>query len=143
MLGEAGYMTNWPKQALDKMIELVKDVEPEIEAHVRKAADVMADLGAEVFEVNVPGAEFANQICSLITKADALALHRERYQNHPELMGNDTLRRLKSGNAGSSTAEVKNGSELIHNSPLPSRRCRVISREASCNVASAAETFAR
>ena len=30
MLGEAGYMTKWPKQALDKMIELVKDVEPEI-----------------------------------------------------------------------------------------------------------------
>src|SRR5580704_7858649 len=30
MLGEAGYMTKWPKQALDKMIEIVKDVEPEI-----------------------------------------------------------------------------------------------------------------
>ncbi len=30
MLGEAGYMTKWPKQALDKMIDIVKDVEPEI-----------------------------------------------------------------------------------------------------------------
>ncbi len=30
MLGEAGYMTKWPKQALNKMIDLVKDVEPEI-----------------------------------------------------------------------------------------------------------------
>jgi formate dehydrogenase major subunit len=30
MLGEAGYMTKWPKRALDKMIDIVKDVEPEI-----------------------------------------------------------------------------------------------------------------
>ena len=30
MLGEAGYMTKWPKQALNKMIDIVKDVEPEI-----------------------------------------------------------------------------------------------------------------
>ena len=74
-----------------------EDLEPEIETHVRAAADVLADLGAEVFEVNVPGAEFANQICTLITRTDALALHRERYQNHPDLMGNDTLRRLKLG----------------------------------------------
>lgn len=30
MLGEAGYFTKWPAQALDGMISLVKDVEPEI-----------------------------------------------------------------------------------------------------------------
>jgi len=74
-----------------------EDLEPEIEAHVRAAADVLADLGAEVFEVNVPGAEFANQICTLIIRADALALHRERYQTQPELFGEDILRRLKLG----------------------------------------------
>jgi aspartyl-tRNA(Asn)/glutamyl-tRNA(Gln) amidotransferase subunit A len=74
-----------------------EDLEPEIEAHVRKAADVMADLGAEVFEVNVPGAEFANQICTLIIRADALALHQERYRTQPELFGEDILRRLKLG----------------------------------------------
>ncbi len=30
MLGEAGYLTKWPKKAIDKMIDLVKDVEPEM-----------------------------------------------------------------------------------------------------------------
>jgi formate dehydrogenase major subunit len=30
MLGEAGYMTDWPASALEKMIDLVKAVEPEI-----------------------------------------------------------------------------------------------------------------
>ena len=30
MLGEAGYMTMWPKQSLDKLIDVVKDVEPEM-----------------------------------------------------------------------------------------------------------------
>jgi aspartyl-tRNA(Asn)/glutamyl-tRNA(Gln) amidotransferase subunit A len=74
-----------------------EDLEPEIEAHVRAAADVFAELGAEVFEVHVPGAEVASQICNLITRANALALHRERYQAHPELFGEDILRRLKLG----------------------------------------------
>lgn len=30
MLGEAGYFTHWPRQALDGMIELVKEIEPEL-----------------------------------------------------------------------------------------------------------------
>jgi formate dehydrogenase major subunit len=30
MLGEAGYFTHWPKQALNGMIDLVKDIEPEL-----------------------------------------------------------------------------------------------------------------
>jgi len=74
-----------------------EDLDPEIEAHVRAAADVFAELGAEVFEVNVPGAELANQICTLIIRADALALHLERYKTQPELFGEDILRRLKLG----------------------------------------------
>ena len=74
-----------------------EDLEPEIEAHVRAAAHVFAELGAKVFEVNVTGAEQANEICTLIIRADALALHSDRYQNHPALFGEDTLRRLKLG----------------------------------------------
>ncbi len=30
MLGQAGYLTHWPQQALDEMIEVVKGIEPEI-----------------------------------------------------------------------------------------------------------------
>jgi formate dehydrogenase major subunit len=30
MLGEAGFLTKWPKKALDKMIDLIKDIEPEM-----------------------------------------------------------------------------------------------------------------
>ena len=74
-----------------------EDLEPEIEAHVRAAADVFADLGAEVFEVEVPGADAANQICTLIIRADALALHRDRYRTQPELFGDDVRRRLRLG----------------------------------------------
>src|SRR6202041_1213318 len=48
MLGEAGYMTDLPKSALDGMIEIVKDIEPEmgygsimqvseVESHMRES----------------------------------------------------------------------------------------------------------
>ena len=44
---------------------------------------------------------------------------------------------------GTMAADVKNGSELIQNSPVEARRCFSMSRPASCSVASAAATFAR
>ena len=53
------------------------------------------------------------------------------------------LRRPKSESAGISTVLVKNGIEEIQSSLPPSRRCRIISRPASCSVASANDTFAR
>ena len=73
------------------------DLEPGIEACVRAAAEQFADLGAEVFETSVPSSAKANDICSMMVRADALALHRKRYENQRELFGEDVSRRLALG----------------------------------------------
>jgi aspartyl-tRNA(Asn)/glutamyl-tRNA(Gln) amidotransferase subunit A len=72
-------------------------LEPGIERCVRDAADQLAGLGAEVFETSVPNSAEANDICSRMIRADALALHRERYENQRELFGEDIVRRLTLG----------------------------------------------
>lgn len=69
----------------------------EIAALVRDAADRLAELGAHVFEFPLPGAEEAYEICTLMIRADALALHRERLDKHPELFGEDVRERLSLG----------------------------------------------
>lgn len=71
----------------------------EIAALVRGAADRLAELGAHVFELSLPGAEEAYEICTLMIRADALALHRERLDKHPELFGADVRERLGLGEA--------------------------------------------
>jgi aspartyl-tRNA(Asn)/glutamyl-tRNA(Gln) amidotransferase subunit A len=72
-------------------------LEPGIEDRVRAAAQQFADLGAEVVDMSLPASARANEICSLMIRADALALHRERYENERELFGEDVPRRLALG----------------------------------------------
>jgi aspartyl-tRNA(Asn)/glutamyl-tRNA(Gln) amidotransferase subunit A len=74
-----------------------EEIDPEIEQVVRGAIDAFAQLGAQLSEIPVPGAEEANEICTLIIRADALALHRERYEKQQELFGEDIYRRLTLG----------------------------------------------
>jgi aspartyl-tRNA(Asn)/glutamyl-tRNA(Gln) amidotransferase subunit A len=74
-----------------------EEIDPEIEQVVRGAIDAFAQLGAQLSEIAVPDAEAANDACTWITRADALALHCERYERNPELFGEDTLRRLQLG----------------------------------------------
>jgi aspartyl-tRNA(Asn)/glutamyl-tRNA(Gln) amidotransferase subunit A len=74
-----------------------EDLEPGIEEPVRAAAEELARLGAEVFELSVPASSAANEICTLMIRADATALHRERYEQQPELFGEDVRRRLALG----------------------------------------------
>jgi aspartyl-tRNA(Asn)/glutamyl-tRNA(Gln) amidotransferase subunit A len=76
---------------------LFEGLDPDVERGARAAAATFADLGAEVVEVSVPGADEANEICTLMIRADALALHRERYEAQPELFGDDVRRRLALG----------------------------------------------
>jgi aspartyl-tRNA(Asn)/glutamyl-tRNA(Gln) amidotransferase subunit A len=73
------------------------DLEPGIDAVVRAAADQLADLGAELVAIDLPGGAAATDICSRLIRADALALHRERLEAHPELIGEDIRRRLELG----------------------------------------------
>jgi aspartyl-tRNA(Asn)/glutamyl-tRNA(Gln) amidotransferase subunit A len=72
-------------------------VEPDIERNVRAAAAVLADLGADVREVDVPGAEHAVDTATLLIRAEALALHRERLAADPGRFGEDVRRRLELG----------------------------------------------
>jgi Asp-tRNA(Asn)/Glu-tRNA(Gln) amidotransferase A subunit family amidase len=74
-------------------------LEPEIGQLVRAAAEELAGVGAEVFELSLPGAEEAYEICTSMIRADALALHRERLDEHPELFGDDVRARLRLGEA--------------------------------------------
>jgi aspartyl-tRNA(Asn)/glutamyl-tRNA(Gln) amidotransferase subunit A len=75
------------------------DLDPEVERHVRGAAELLRDLGARVIEIAIPdaAAAAANDACSTITRAEAYALHRRVYHDQPERLGDDTVRRLRLG----------------------------------------------
>ena len=70
------------------------DIDADIVAAVRAAADTLADLGARVEDVDVPGIEEANDACTRIIWAEAHAQHRERLADQPSLFGEDLQRRL-------------------------------------------------
>ena len=75
------------------------DLDPEVERAVRAAAELLADLGARVVEIAIPDAATAaaNDACTIITRAEAYALHRRVYHEQPERLGEDTVRRLRLG----------------------------------------------
>jgi aspartyl-tRNA(Asn)/glutamyl-tRNA(Gln) amidotransferase subunit A len=77
------------------------DLDPEVERHVRIAAEVLEGLGARIVEVEIPEASVAasNDACSIITRAEAYALHRRVYHEERERLGEDTVRRLELGEA--------------------------------------------
>jgi len=75
------------------------DVEPAIAANARAAADVFAELGATVSEVEIPGAEKARRDTTTVIRAEALAEHHERLERDPDGIGEDVRRRLESGRA--------------------------------------------
>ena len=61
---------------------------------VRAAAEVLNDLGADLADVSLDGAEEANEACTRIIWAEARAQHEERFAANPELFGEDLQRRL-------------------------------------------------
>jgi aspartyl-tRNA(Asn)/glutamyl-tRNA(Gln) amidotransferase subunit A len=73
------------------------DLEPGIDAVVRAAADQLADLGAELVGIDLPGGAAATDICSRLIRADALALHRERLESRHDDFGADVAERLTTG----------------------------------------------
>lgn len=73
------------------------DIDPEIGAAVRAAADELAAAGFSVEPVDVPGAEDAVETCTRIIWAEATAIHAERLENNPDGFGTDVRRRLAFG----------------------------------------------
>ena len=76
---------------------------PEILAAVRKAADVLAEQGAIIEEINVDYLREGALANALMTQADGAAFHRERLKEHPDWFGADVRQRLETGAAFTST----------------------------------------
>lgn len=76
--------------------------DPEVREAVRAAADVFAGLGAQVSQVEFPGAHEAAKANGLMVTSDAAAFHHERLQTQREKFGVDVRQRLETGAAFSS-----------------------------------------
>jgi aspartyl-tRNA(Asn)/glutamyl-tRNA(Gln) amidotransferase subunit A len=73
------------------------DVDAEVVRAVRDASHQLEQLGAELFEVSLPGAENAQQHLMPLLYADAANFHRDRLEKAPEKFGKDVLKRLAPG----------------------------------------------
>jgi aspartyl-tRNA(Asn)/glutamyl-tRNA(Gln) amidotransferase subunit A len=73
------------------------NIDPDIEAAVRNAADVFEGLGAELVEIELPGAEQAfPQVCVQIY-CDAANFHRQRLTEEPDAFSAPIYERMKRG----------------------------------------------
>ena len=72
-----------------------QELEPPVADAVSSAIDTLADAGAMVQEVDLPGGGEALANARLISLVDALAYHRERLERFPERFGEDVRRRLE------------------------------------------------
>ena len=71
--------------------------QPEVLASIRKSADVLAEQGAIIEEVNVDYLREGALANALMTQADGAAFHRERLKEHPDWFGADVRQRLETG----------------------------------------------
>lgn len=88
-------------------------LEPDIEHAVRVAVQHFADLGAEVVDIKVPGAEEAVNIATIMIRAEALAIHRDRLASEPDWFGEDLQRRLALGDQVSGV-DFADGLQQMH-----------------------------
>ena len=73
------------------------NIDPDIETAVRNAADIFEGLGAELMEIDLPGAEQAfPQVCVQIY-CDAANFHRQRLTAEPSAFSAPIYERMKRG----------------------------------------------
>ena len=105
--------------------DYVEVADPEVFQAIRKAAQVFETMGCKVQEVNVDWMRAAALANKLMTQADGAAVHRDRLTEHPEMFGEDILRRLLDGAKTTSTeyalarrtqTEVRKSCELFFES---------------------------
>ncbi len=77
----------------------LREPEPTVTAAVKKAAQVFVELGAQVDEVELAGAEDVIDRMSELILTDAAAFHRSRMEERPQDFGQDVLTRLRRGAA--------------------------------------------
>ncbi len=73
---------------------------------VRRAAETLQRIGADIRTVDVSFLREAAAANGLMTQADAAAFHRQRLQEHPDWFGEDVRRRLEAGRDLTSTDYV-------------------------------------
>jgi len=102
----------------------IEEADPEVLEAVRMAAQVLAEQGTLITEVNVDFLKEGTLANSLMTQADGAAFHRERLKEHPDWFGADVRLRLETGAGFTSSeyalarrtqAEVKRRCELLLN----------------------------
>ena len=102
----------------------IEAADQEVLEAVRDAAQVLAEQGALVTEMNVDFLKEAALANAVMTQADGAAFHRERLKEHPDWFGADVRLRLETGAAFTSSeyvlarrtqAEVKRRCELLLN----------------------------
>ena len=105
--------------------EFIEGADSEVILAVRQAARVFESIGCNVREVNVDWMREAALANKTMTQSDGAAFHRDRLREHPEMFGEDILRRLQEGAKTSSTeyalarrtqAEVRKRCELFFES---------------------------
>jgi len=77
--------------------EYIAEADPEILTALGRAAETLANLGAEIVEVEIPRLREAAQANGMMVIADAAAFHRERLAEHPDWFGSDVRERLERG----------------------------------------------
>jgi aspartyl-tRNA(Asn)/glutamyl-tRNA(Gln) amidotransferase subunit A len=107
--------------AIGSFIEVA---DQEILEAVRNAAQVLAEQGVLISEVNADFLKEGAIANAVMTQADGAAFHRDRLKEHPDWFGADVRQRLEAGAAFSSTeyslarraqSEVKRRCELLLN----------------------------
>ncbi len=74
-----------------------EDCHPEIEEAVRQAARLLADAGAELIEVDVPGAAEMQRWATILIFADACANNAERLRDNPNMFEKPVYDRMTEG----------------------------------------------
>jgi aspartyl-tRNA(Asn)/glutamyl-tRNA(Gln) amidotransferase subunit A len=104
--------------------DFIEEADQEVLDAVHNAAQVLAEQGALITDVNVDFLKEGAVANALMTQADGAAFHRERLKEHPDWFGADVRQRLETGAAFTSSeyalarrtqAEVKRRCESLLN----------------------------
>jgi len=84
----------------------IEEADQEVLEAVRQAAQILAEQGALISEVNVDFLKEGALANALMTQADGAAFHRERMKEHPDWFGADVRHRLETGAAFTSSEYI-------------------------------------